>query len=368
MRHIRVCIDGTPLLLRSAGVKTYVYHWVRSLIDSAGPHQLTVFPFVRQIGACDHERSMLGRWPTLGRLAVLHAANYLGNFVLAPLGRSADVFHASHQLRNPPRGVRITATLYDMTCWLVPEMHSAANVAAGKLFAERVLKRADALIAISENTRQDAVRILGLSPEKIHVIYPGVAEAYFQPSEFSAVKYGLSRPYALFVGTVEPRKNVMALLDAYERLSRAEFDLAVAGPAGWGDRSALQRLQSGIPGVRYLGYVPEEDLPGLTRGATVFVYPSLYEGFGLPVAQAMAAGVPVITSRVSSLPEITGDSALLVDPRSPAEIRAALEKLLGSPSLRSELGQRAALRARRYKWTECARRSWKLFENLCGLS
>src|SRR5207249_6161793 len=128
--------------------------------------------------------------------------------------------------------------------------------------------------------------------------------------------------------------------DAYARLPpslREQYDLVVAGPPGWGDTRALDRLRSGAPGVHYLGYVPERDLPGLTAGATVFVYPSLYEGFGLPLAQAMAAAVPVITSNVSSLPEVAGDAAVLVDPRSPAEIGAALRKVLESGALRGEM-------------------------------
>jgi glycosyltransferase involved in cell wall biosynthesis len=173
----------------------------------------------------------------------------------------------------------------------------------------------------------------------------------------------------LYVGSIEPRKNLSTLLDAWLDLSRdvrQEFDLAVVGPWGWGDRSVFNRLQAGIPGVRYLGYVPEADLPGLTAAATIFAYVSLYEGFGLPVAQAMAAGVPVITSNVSSLPEVVGDAGLLADPRSREEIRTALDRLLLSPSLRAELGHRGRARARGFTWAECARKSWKFFERVAG--
>jgi glycosyltransferase involved in cell wall biosynthesis len=117
--------------------------------------------------------------------------------------------------------------------------------------------------------------------------------------------------------------------------------------------------------VRYLGYVPEQDLPGLTAGATVFVYPSLYEGFGLPLGQAMAAGVPSVTSNVSSMPEVAGDAALLVDPRSPAEMAAAVRRLLESPDLRAALGRNGRARAQRYTWENCARRSLEFFRRIC---
>jgi glycosyltransferase involved in cell wall biosynthesis len=370
---MRIAIDSTPLLLRSAGVKTYVYNWLRHLRRLAGDATVRAWPYLEPADEYSHEESVVGRAGTLARLALLHAVNYSGLPLLDWLGPRVDVFHASHQLRNPPRRARLTATLYDMTCWLVPETHSPRNVRASRLFGERVMRRADGLIAISENTRTDAVKILGLPAEKIEVIYPGVAEAFFrttpEAARAAAAKYALSRPYILFVGTIEPRKNIDVLLDAYAQLSsslRTEFELVAAGPAGWGDPPALERLRSGEGGVRYLGYVPEEDLPGLTAGATVFVYPSLYEGFGLPVAQAMAAGVPLVTSNVSSLPEVAGDAALLVDPRSPSEITAAIERLLLSPDLRAALARNASSRARRYTWEACARQSLELFRRLCA--
>ncbi|MFB3825755.1 MAG: glycosyltransferase family 4 protein [Bryobacteraceae bacterium] len=361
---MRLAVDATPLLLRSAGVKTYLYYWTRHLREQAGRRRLWLFPAAGRPGTCEHERSIVSAPRTLAGLLALHSANYLGSWTLEPLAAAVDVFHASHQLRRPPRRPLLTATLYDMTCWLAPEMHTAANVRASRRFAEMVLRRAAGLIAISANSRDDAVRLLGLDPGRIAVIYPGVANAFF-----TAAPAPREKPFALFVGTVEPRKNIPVLLDAWEDLPRSlrqEFDLVVAGPAGWGDPATLARLQSGIPGVRYLGYVPEAELPGLTAAASVFVYPSLYEGFGLPVAQAMAAGVPVVASHVSSLPEVAGKGALFIDPRSPTEIRAALERLLLSPSLRAELGARGRDRAGLYRWDEAARQSWAFFEKLAG--
>jgi glycosyltransferase involved in cell wall biosynthesis len=192
------------------------------------------------------------------------------------------------------------------------------------------------------------------------VIYPGVPEAYFDARPAAAAK-----PYVLFVGMIEPRKNLDVLLDAWENFRlRKEFDLVIAGPGGWASEKTLARLAATPEGVRYLGYVAEAELPGLTAGATAFVYPSLYEGFGIPVAQAMAAGVPVITSNTSCLPEIAGDGALLVDSRSPAEIRAALEHLLSSPELRQKLGDAGKARAQQYHWEISARKSLKFFRGL----
>ncbi len=359
---MRIAIDSTPLLLRSAGVKTYIYNWFQSLKRVASSDTIVAWPYLSPGEDYSHEKSLVSRPATYARLALLHAANGSPVRLLDWIGPRADVFHASQQLIRPPRTGRVTATLYDMTCWLVPETHSRGNVRGARLFAERVFKRADGLIAISDNTRRDAARILDIDPDKIAVIYPGLAEAFFR-----AKRTIPARQYILFVGTIEPRKNIGTLMDAYAQLPqtlREEFDLVVAGPAGWGDPATLRRLQAGEAGVRYLGYVPEQDLPRLTAAATIFVYPSLYEGFGLPLGQAMAAGVPCITSNVSSLPEVAGDAALLVDPRSPAELSASIQRLLLSPELRSTLGRNGIVRAQRYTWENAARESLEFFRRL----
>ncbi|MGA2595873.1 MAG: glycosyltransferase family 1 protein [Bryobacteraceae bacterium] len=356
-----VLIDATSLLLRSAGVKSYTYNWLRSLRQIAEPSEIKAFPFLNGLGRFTHEESVLSPLETYPRLAMLYAVNAPGNPMLEWIAARADVFHVSNQLRrNIPKRPKITATIHDLTCWLMPELHTAANVRADRFFAEHTLKRADGLIAVSENTRQDAIRILGIAPEKIVTIYSGVPDDYFD-----AVPAERSKPYVLFVGTIEPRKNLEALLDAWAGMRyRNDFDLLIAGPAGWSSERIMARLAAGEPGVHYLGYVPEMEMPSLTAGATAFVYPSLYEGFGFPIAQAMAAGVPVITSNTSCLPEIAGEGALFVDPRSVGELRGAMEKLLESASLRLELAAQGRLRAMRFRWETCARESLAFFRRV----
>jgi alpha-1,3-rhamnosyl/mannosyltransferase len=360
---MQILIDATPLLLRSAGVKNYTYYWIQSMWEQAGNDRILTLPALTRLGPLNHESSIAGEARTYLHLGRVFAANTVP---WLPLLRwtmpSADVFHVSNQIRNPPKGLKLTATIYDMTCRLMPELHTAANIQADENLARNVLARAERLIAISENSRQDAARLLGLDAERIEVIYPGVPEVYFgakaRPSE---------KPYVLYLGTIEPRKNLDTLLDAWEGFRlRSDFDLIVVGASGWAGQKTLARLAAKPRGsVRYLGYVPEDELPGLTAGATAFVYPSLYEGFGLPVAQAMAAGVPVITSNTSCLPEVAGGGALLVDPRSAGEIQGAMEKLLTSPELRRELGAAGMARARReYRWKVCARKSLEFFHRV----
>jgi alpha-1,3-rhamnosyl/mannosyltransferase len=369
---MRVCIDGTPLLVRSAGVKTYLYHWLCSLQASQPPHELTIFPMIGRLPALDHRHSVKPLLPTVFHLAMLAVLNRRW----LPVGPPCDVFHASNLVRRIPRNaMAITATLHDLTTWTMPELHTRGNIAADQAFAENIVRKAHRLIAVSEHTRQDAIEVLRMPGDKIEVIHHGVPDGYFEatPQEAGAVakKYQLERPYILFCATIEPRKNLDTLLDAYALLApslKETFDLVVAGMAGWDSQATVERLKSSSKGVRYLGYVAESDMPGLTRGATVFVYPSLYEGFGLPLAQAMAAGVPSITSTVSSMPEIAGDAALLIDPKSTEELRAAISRLLLSPTERESLAAKARRQAERYRWEHCAAKSWAFFERTIGSS
>ena len=367
---MRLLIDAMPLLVRSAGVKNYLYHWIAHL-ERAAPAGVSVdlFPWLGRPGPLNHEASQVGPLHTWLSLALFHFCNLPGNPAAGWLVH-ADVFHAT-RLGTPPRRPRLTATLYDLTCWTMPQFHTPANVAAERRLAETVWKRADGLIAISAHTRDEAVRLLGLDARRIRVIPCGVDARFFAAGEAEAARarerYRLERPYVLWVGTIEPRKNLDLALDAWAALPaslREEFILVVAGPAGWADPQTLRRLRAGPPGVRYLGYVPEADLPGLTAGAAALFYPSLYEGFGLPVAQAMACGVPVVTSGVSALPEVAGEAALYADPHSLSGMCAALERLLLSPALRRKLAAAGRQRAERYRWEEAARQSLDFFASL----
>ena len=355
---MRITVDATSALLRSAGVKGYTYHWIRHLRRVAKDDEIRAFPLLGEFGALDHEASTLGRWGTLSRIALLHFVNIPGNPAIDWICSGSDIFHASNQVHIAPRCARLTATIHDLTCWLMPQVHTAANVRADKNFADRIWRRAAGLIAVSENTRQDAIRLLGIAPEKIHTIYSGVPEEYF-----NALPSPRERPYVLYVGTIEPRKNLDTLLDAWRELNTHDYELVIAGATGWGSEKTLARIRAE---ATYLGYVPEANLPGLVAGAAAFVYPSLYEGFGFPVVQAMAAGAPVVTSNNSCLPEIASDAAVLVDPRSPAEIAAGLKRVVGSESCRSEMIARGRERARQFSWDACAEKSLAFFRSISG--
>ena len=364
-----ICIDCSPLLVRSAGVKTYIYHWLNAL-RRQNPSAIRTFlePKTRDL---IHEGGI--RLHPL-QIATLLALNRLPRFFSTLLAPPSLIFHASNLLRNIPKTPKLTATIHDMTAWSLPACHTPANIAADNAYAERVLKRADGLIAVSENTKRDAVQVLGLSPDKIRVIHLGIPPAYRSvPTDAIARvtrRLALHKPYFLSVGTIEPRKNLDTLLTAWQALPpdfRENYHLIVAGPPGWSSGATTKRLLQANTenrGIRYIGYVPEPDLPALTAGAAAFVYPSLYEGFGIPVAQAMAAGAPVITSNLSSLPEITGGAAVLIDPRSVTDLTAAIRRVGDSPGLRERLKTQGIDQAKQFTWEKAAAESLRYFSEL----
>lgn len=228
------------------------------------------------------------------------------------------------------------------------------------------------MIAASESTKKDAVRLCGLDEAKIKVIYHGVSPRFRPagPEAVSAVRqrYGLPDRFVLSLGTIEPRKNLTSLLEVWHALSSGGVPpkLVIAGSKGWLYAPFFSKLRElGLEDqVLFTGYVPEEDLPAVYSAAELFVYPSLYEGFGFPVLEAMACGAPVITSNTSSLPEVAGQAALLVDPTSLEELSAAIGRVLENQELRNQLRARGLEQAARFSWERTARETLSVYESL----
>jgi len=371
---MRIAVDATSLLLPSAGVKTYLYYWLSALLHASadrGDAVVSYTPGIPVPEVLDHQASAAGSIETQLRLRIVQMVNAVSlrrNPLLDLFLLGSDLFHCSQHTGSLPRGKKNTATIFDLSCWITPEYHTRRNIAATRRYGEKILTACDGLIAISEHTRQDAAAILGIPLARIQVIYPGVADAFFEvndqrSSEIKA-RYRLAKRYMLFVGCIEPRKNVPAVVSAYRRLPeslRTEVHLVLAGTLGWESDEVRTLLGRSGGTVRHLGYVPEPDLPGLVRGAEMLVYPSFYEGFGLPVAQAMAAGTPVITSNRSSLPEIAGGAAICIDPGSVEELSTAMERLLACPEIRCALAARGRCRAEKFRWSAAASQSLDFF-------
>lgn len=369
---MRIIYDATPLLLRSAGVKNYHHSLLVRLLPRMRPHRIELFPFLSSLGRNRNERSNYSRPATAVWLGAVLGANYL-HF---PLGwwaaRHADVFHVTHHLLHPPGRVKLTSFVHDPTCVLMPEFHTASNVRYFRHFVRETLPRLDGVIVPSAAVKRDLVEHCGAREEKIAVIPHGVDEEFFPPGRLEPERraYDLPPRYILFVGAMEPRKNLATLLDAYRLLPeelRREHPLVIAGASGWKNNKLRRRIEAQkVSGVRAIGYVPQVALPLVYAGASVFVFPSLYEGFGMPLLEAMAAGAPVITSNVSAMPEVVGDAGLTADPRSAAELARAMERLLTDHVLAASFVEKGRKRAREFTWEKTALATRAFFERVAG--
>ncbi len=275
------------------------------------------------------------------------------------LTKKVDVVHYPTHMESPLalRFFRTVLTFHDLVPMVHPETSTEDIIRKFNRCVER-LRFVDALITDSEFSKREMVDKMGIDAARITVCYPGVDQAFFISEVDTNVirKYSGGSPYILFVGTLEPRKNVEALVEAFAGVGRPGLKLLLVGKEGWGaERIRTKVRDMGLDErVGFLGYVPEEDLPCLYRGAEAFVYPSFYEGFGLPVLEALAAGAPVIASKTASLPEVAGDAALYVSPDDVGEILEAINILSGNPEVREELRDKGARRAREFTWDRCA--------------
>jgi glycosyltransferase involved in cell wall biosynthesis len=278
------------------------------------------------------------------------------------------LYHAAEHLLPSLRRPTVL-TIHDLIFERFPQHHTWTNRTFLKVGMPLFVRAADAIIAVSGQTRRDLIELYNVPAAKIHVIYQGIDERFapIGPAGIDTVRqrYGIERPYWLMVGTLEPRKNHAAALRALARLKANGFPhcLVVAGGAGWlfdPIRTLVGELGLSDD-VIFTGRVPDADLPALYSGADCFLMPSLYEGFGFPVLEAMACGTPVVCSNSSSLPEVAGDAALMVDPEDDGALAAAVGRLLAEPDLRSQLRQRGEQQAAGFRWQECAAQTVQVY-------
>jgi alpha-1,3-rhamnosyl/mannosyltransferase len=286
---------------------------------------------------------------------------------------SRALFHSPSYVLPPFPG-RTVATIHDLSHALYPQFHPVTRVSYMNRALPETLRRADHLITDAESVRQEVIDHYGWPAERITAIPLGV-DADFRPRATAQLvpvlqRYGLQPgAYTLYVGTIEPRKNLLGLLDAYERLPQAlrqRWPLVLAGSRGWHSAAIHDRMSKAVSAgwARYLDFVAQADLPFLYAGARLFAYPSFYEGFGLPPLEAMASGVPVITSNVSSLPEVVGAAALLVSPHDVLALSEGLKQGLEDDGWRASAMAVGLQRAAQLNWSACVDTTIVVYQNV----
>ena len=358
---------------RGAGINGYIYQLLRHLpAADAALHYVAYLHdpgFEPSIGL-EVRRS---RWDTRSpwRRILWEQAR------LATQTRGLDLLHGLAFAAPMLAACPTVITVHDLSFLRFPGAFRLPNRLYLSLFTRISTHRAARVIAVSESTRRDVIGLCGVPGERVTAIPNGVTEA-FSPADPAAVaefraRRGLPERFILFLGTLEPRKNLVRLLDAYaawRRASREPVSLVLAGGKGWFYETIFARVtELGIEdSVIFPGFVPGDELPWWYRAAECFVYPSLFEGFGLPVLEAMACGTPTITSRASSLPEVAGDAALMVDPENADELTEALARVLSEPGLASELRAAGPRQAARFSWMRTATETAAVYRDVLKLS
>ena len=373
---MRIAFDATSIPLQMAGAGVYTANLIRALaaVDRENEYVL----FARTDAFDDLERSS----PSFRIVRVGARSRPLRlaweQFVLPAQLRASgiDVLHSPHHTTpTVALGSKRVVTFHDLTFFILPERYPRSRLIYFRSASWAAAKVATMLICPSEAVKDDIVRILHTRPEKVRPIAEAAAPAFRRIDDSDAIRglrdrYGLPDKFILSVGSLEPGKNRTAILTAFAALRKrgAEHRLVVTGQRAWkfGDDFQLAEELGLAEDVVFTGYVQPEEMPLLYNAADLFVFPSLYEGFGLPVLEAMACGVPVVTSNVSSLPEVAGDAALLVDPRDEAALAESMERLLRDRKLHAEMARRGRERAAGFSWERAARETIDVYREATG--
>lgn len=291
-------------------------------------------------------------------------------------GKNADVTHFFNYIVPPGVAGKKVVTVHDMVYKTFPETVRGRTRYMLETGLKRSLKRADRVVTDSEFSRQEIIRYFPQYADKLRVVYCGVDSHRFYPvtngEGIAAVrqKFGIDREYFLYLGTVEPRKNLERLIDAYAQFAKGKSEppyLVLAGGKGWLDSGIYRKVQELQleQSVLFTAYVPGDEICPLMCGALAFVFPSIYEGFGMPPLEAMACGVSVLTTHAASLPEVVGDDAVVVDPYNVAAIADGLEQLYTDAALRKHLREAGPKRAGLFTWENAAKQLYAIYQEVC---
>jgi len=372
---VTIAINTLPLLDNQAGAERYTRNIIYHLVRLDGDHQyhLILSRINQSLYRPDQgnfQETVVDVNTRYKLLRILSEQVYLPRLLKR---RSVDLLFSPCNIGPRILSVPMVVTLFDLHWLFFPELFSRIRLAYLRRALTWSARKAEAVLTISENSKKDLVTLLGIPEERITVTYPGldpIFEKAPSPEEHAALRktFGLGDKFILFVGQLHRRKNALGLIRAFQLLKEQgplEHQLVLAGGEGDGSTEIRDYIRQQPRGeIIVTGCIPDEAIRTLYHQAACLVYPSLYEGFGLPVLEAMACGCPVITSNVSSLPEVAGEAALLIDPYRIETIAAAMNSLLTNPDLSQSLIQKGYKQARRFTWEAAARKTLEVFEKV----
>lgn len=364
---MRIAIDVSQMCYTGTGVARYVYGLTEALLNAESPHQIVLYAGTLRQKLFFTDLSKKHPWDKADwKIFPLppKLSGYAFNQVPIPfelLVGKVDLVHSS-DWSQPSSKAKLVTTVHDLVFKKYPETVDPLILNTQIRRMKKIIASKTHIIADSTSTKNDLMEIYGLSASAIDVVYPGISGQY-SPSSNTEIervkkKYNLPSKYLLSLGTQEPRKNVARLIEAVKGLG---IPLVIAGKYGWDTATSSAQKLPQSDEVMVLGYVSDADIPGLYSGATAFIYPSLYEGFGFPVLEAMACGAPVVTSNLSSLPEIAGGAAILINPLDVDAIKAGIITAIESSDT---LRERGISQAKKFTWASSASKVISIYEKI----
>lgn len=372
---MNIVIDASPLNKKPTGIQTYVLNILKLLasIDRTNKYTIQGTQFSKAELGIEGNNFRIEKIPRHTIFGLIWRLWYRTGFAAQLSLSKPDLFLSTDvalPLYCPSPAIAI---VYDITPLIVEGTYPWYAHALFKNDISHAVKNADAIIAISQSTRNDLIHLLGAKPEKIHVIYPGYDDEVFKPEvqphkvQSTMRKFNIPHKYILYAGTLQTNKNIPRLIEAFAFLKKEQrlpHKLVMIGKKAFGHEAVSAAIEkfATYEDIIITGYITREKLSLLMHGADVFVFPSLHEGFGIPPLEAMACGTPVITSNASSLPEVVGDAGILVDPYNIQEIAEAIYRVISDGNLREQLRRKGLERARLFSWHKAAQEMLQLFE------
>lgn len=378
---IRIGIDCrtilSPQLGEKAGVGHYTYYLVKTLLEIDKMNEYVLFFDFR----CPNPKEFRQKNVKIVHFPFSQYKKYLPFgyshlLIAATLSReNLDLYHSPANVIPLNYSGPSVLTVHDLAIYKHPSWFPPQQGFSTKVLVPKSIEKASKVIAVSESTKKSIKQLFKTPNQKIEVVYEGFAQEKkkITKREIANIKnkFKIENKFIFYIGTLEPRKNLAAAIRAFDNLLNKnyqkykDYQFIIAGAKGWKYDDIFEAIKNSKSGhVRYINYVSHKEKVALLQEASCFVFPSLWEGFGLPVLEAMSLGTPVITSNLSSLPEVAGKAALLVNPRKVNELQKALEKILSSTKIQKSLSQKGRKQSRKFSWKKCARQTLKIYEKI----
>jgi len=374
---MKVGIIADRLNRTLAGVGKYVYNLIKEL-SKINRENIFLINYINGSIFNLNELIIKNPFDFLPKKYAYYSWHLYLNYYFKNKRLDLDIIHSPENVTlfvKLKEGQKKVITVHDIMPYIFNQYHHFLLRCSYKLFLPKTLRTADKIIAVSHNTKRDIIKYFKIPEEKIEVIHLGVNENYKplpeEKVEYIKKKYSINYPFILYTGGLAPNKNVERLIYAFCKLKRKlpTYKLVITGMKRYKYKPIFKTIDklNLQKDVIFTGYVPEEDIPALYNAADLFVYPSLYEGFGLPPLEAMACGTPVITSNTSSLPEVVGDAGIMVDPYNVDGLAKAMYEVLTNDGLREELRKRGLERAKLFSWKKCAEEHLRVYEEVYNM-